>query len=61
MQLARGSNWREQYIIRPGDGANVTRYRESRTFKRERVACNVARGTVHSFSEWRALQSIVRN
>ena len=24
MQLARGSNWREQYIIRPGDGANVT-------------------------------------
>jgi hypothetical protein len=36
-------------------------YRERRTFKRERVASNVARGTVHSFSEWRALQSIVRN
>jgi len=39
----------------------VTRYRERRTFRRERVACNVARGTMHSFSEWRALQSIVRN
>jgi len=36
------------------------RYKPSRVFKRERVACKVARGTVPSFSELRALQSMVR-
>jgi hypothetical protein len=29
-------------------------------FKRDRTACNVVRGTVHSFFERRALVSIVR-
>jgi hypothetical protein len=37
------------------------RYKPSSVFKRARVACNVARGTAHSFLALRALESIVRS
>jgi len=58
---AREGLWLEniEHVAKHGFEGEL-RYKPRRVFKRERVACNVARGTVPSFSELRALQSMVR-